>query len=286
MFATQFKGIFKATAQVQGASVKGMKKDLDAAQRRSSDSGAMLTKTGVALRFCLAISAILLLQFFILAPMARAAAAQSNVEMGPQSEAASLPPAFGESLRPALAQVGSSVGQIHIDRWKLSRNWKAQLQSDADSIQQDLSHQLPALFEQAQASPTALDAQMRVMQNVDALYDVMVRLTMAANLTEKKTDAAMLDNALQRLESARKAASGQMLQAASLQGQQIVHLRMQVEGGQTGEPVSTGMKTIVVDNSVVHHARHRTRRVRKPKPVRPASKSSPAPPPSTVKGPS
>ena len=81
------------------------------------------------------------------------------------------------------------------------------MQSDADSITSDLSHQLPGLLQQAQATPTALDAQMRVMQNVDALYDVLVRLTLAADLTEKKSDAALLDNALQQLEAARKTAT-------------------------------------------------------------------------------
>ena len=38
-----------------------------------------------------------------------------------QTEIATASPAFSESLRPALQQVGNSVGQIHIDHWKLSQ---------------------------------------------------------------------------------------------------------------------------------------------------------------------
>ncbi|MGO8720147.1 MAG: hypothetical protein ACLQMO_13160 [Acidobacteriaceae bacterium] len=208
-------------------------------------------------------SILFFLQLAILTPSASAAVFQSNADAPPQSEVASLSPTFNESLRPALQQVANTVGQIHIDHWKLSKSWKVQLQSDADSIQQDLSHRLPELFQQAQASPTALDAQMRLMQNVDALYDVLIRLTMAADLTEKKTDAAMLDNALERLESARKMATGQLMGAAALENQRLVQLQSRVRESSVGENVSGHAKTIVVENDVRHETRHHATHHRK-----------------------
>ncbi len=150
------------------------------------------------------------------------------------------------------------------------------MQSDADSIQQDLSHQLPGLFEQVQASPTSLDAQLRVMQNVDALYDVLVRLTMAADLAEKKTDAALLDSALDRLESARKAATGQLVQAAALQNQQLVQLQARMQENAADENVSGAhAKTIVVDNETRSGTKHRTVHHRKAAPSPAGTKSPP-----------
>jgi hypothetical protein len=171
------------------------------------------------------------------------------------------------------------VSQIQIDHWKVSKSWKDQLQSDADSITSDLSHQLPGLFQQAQATPTAIDAQLRVMQNVDALYDVLVRLTLAADLTERKSDAAQLDSALERLEAARKTATAQLMAAAAQQHQQLSDLQARMEAIQASSTVpTTHGKTIVVDNEVRHGTLHHTTHHKKPSP---STKSQPNAAPSS-----
>lgn len=220
----------------------------------------------------------LLLQVLILTTVASAAGLQSNAA-APSAQAAMLSPAISESLRPALEQVGHSVGQIQIDHWRVSKSWKEQLQSDADSIANDLSHQLPGLLQQAQATPTALDAQLRLMQNVDALYDVLVRLTLAADLTEKKSDAALLDSALERLEAARKTATTQLLATAAQQHQQLTQLQAREEASQAGQDISTTHgKTIVVDNEVPHGTVHHPTHHKKPSPsTRSKSQSNTAP---------
>lgn len=207
-----------------------------------------------------------LLQVLVLTPQASAAGLQSN-PAAPPAQAETLAPAISDSLRPALEQVGRSVGQIQIDHWKVSKSWKEQLQSDADSITNDLSHQLPGLFQQAQASPAALDAQLRVMQNVDALYDVLVRLTLAADMNERKNDAALLDSTLERLEAARKTATAALVNAAAQQHQQLTELQAQVAASQTAPTVpSTHGKTIVVDNELRHGTVHHTTHHKKPSP--------------------
>jgi hypothetical protein len=284
MFAIPLKEKFKATARACGASVLSMSENFASIGDISSNFGLPRPQTLSRAGF-LAASVLFFLQFVILTPTA--SALQSNAQPVPQTEIATFSPAFSESLRPALQQVGNSVGQINIDRWKLSQSWKAQLQSDANSIQQDLSHQLPGLFEQAQASPTALDAQLRVMQNVDALYNVLVRLTMAADLTEKKTDAALLDSAIERLEAARKTATGQIVQAAALQNQQLVQLQTRMREIAAEENASSAhAKTIVVDNDVRHGTRHRTVHHRKTAPSPTGAKSTPTPPQSSGAKPS
>jgi hypothetical protein len=284
MLAIPSKEKFKATAHMRRASVLSMAENFASIGNLSSNFVLPRPQTFSGTGF-LAASVLFFLQFVILTPTA--SALQSNATPVPQAGVATLSPAFSESLRPALQQVGNSVGQIHIDRWKLSQSWKAQLQSDADSIQQDLSHQLPGLFEQAQTSPTTLDAQLRVMQNVDALYDVLVRLTMAADLTEKKTDAALLDSALDRLESARKTATAQLVQAAALQNQQLVQLQTRIQENASQENASaTHAKTIVVDNDVRHGTRHRTIHHKKASSPQTGTKSTPTPPQSSGAKPS
>ena len=182
--------------------------------------------------------------------------AQTTPASQPGSAAATpVVPAIHDSLRPALEQVGSALNQVQVDRWKLSHDLKAQVHSDVSSIQQDLSSQLPALFQAAQQSPVALEPQLSVMHNVDALYDVLVRIATTANISGGKTDAAILDNALQRLESARKISAGQLMQAVSAQDQQIARFRASIQAAESSG--DSQPKTIVVNNSDTHRKRHR-----------------------------
>lgn len=201
------------------------------------------------------------------------ATSPASTETTPQANVAPPVPDWNASLRSALAQTGTALSQVQIDRWKVSREWKGQLRSDANSIQQDLTNQLPGLFLAVQQSPRALEPQLNLMHNVDALYDVLVRITTAAGLTGGKTDAGILGNAVQQLESARKTAAGQLLQTASQQDRKITELQTRVQNVIERESrVNTHPKTIVVENRVTHRTRHRQTPHRKTAP-----KSSPSP---------
>lgn len=182
------------------------------------------------------------------------------------------------TLQPALRQVGSALRQVQINRWKLSRQWKAQLQNDASSIQQDLSEQLPALMQAGRSSPADLQPQWAVLRNVDALYDVLVRVATAANLSAARDDASVLADALQQLEMARKSATDGLLKAAAQQDHEIVQLRASAQTAQTDHRESEHPKRIVVDNDGSHRTRHR-RRVSHTKKA-PATSKTPATKPS------
>ena len=285
MRGSRWKAASKATAQVRGASVQDMSEQPATMCVATCDGAAAHYQTRWVLRGFAAATLPILLQVLILTPRASAAGLQSNAAI-PSPQAATVSPAISESLRPALEQVGHSVGQIQIDHWKVSKSWKEQLQSDADSIASDLSHQLPGLLQQAQAAPTSLDAQLRLMQNVDALYDVLVRLTLAADLTEKKSDAALLDSALEQLEAARKTATTQLVAAAAQQDSQLTALRTRVEAIQASQGISTHGKTIVVDNEVRHEKVHHTMHHHKKPSPSTSSKSQPKGAPSTGDKPS
>ena len=275
------KAMRKATAHVRRASVQDMSEKPVSTRAQSRDRTTTQFLCGWMIRGLFAATLPLLLQVLVLTPQAFATGLQSNAAAPPPAQAGTLAPAISDSLQPALEQVGHSVSQIQIDHWKVSKSWKTQLQSDADSITNDLSHQLPGLFQQAQASPTALDAQLRVMQNVDALYDVLVRLTLAADMNERKNDAALLDSALEHLEAARKTATAALVSSAAQQHQQLTELQAQVAARQTAPSVSsTHGKTIVVDNEVRHGTVHHTTHHKKPSPST-ASKSQPNTAPST-----
>ena len=187
-----------------------------------------------------------------------------------------LSPTLREIFHPALEQVGEAVQQVQSDRWKVSREWKSQFRSDLDSIQQDLSSQLPTLFQTADATPAAIGPQLGVLHNVDALYDVLVRVSTAANLTASKQDAALLDDALQRLESARKTAASQLLLAASQRDRELLQFQAQQAAKAEAEAASEDhVKRIVVNNQGTRRSgRHKTAQHKKSTKVPPASATS------------
>lgn len=200
-----------------------------------------------------------------LASFSLAQAARPDVTGAMQGSPLAVP-ALNDSLRPALLQVGSALNQVRIDRWKVSRDWKSQLRSDADSIHQDLSSQLPTLFQTAQQSPAALGPQLAVMHNVDALYDVLVRVTTAASIAGAKKDAATLNDVLAGLESARKSAATQLIQAASMRDQELLQFQARMQPSHASERTASGRKIIIVNNRISHRTKH-AKAVQHPKPA-------------------
>lgn len=260
VFYAASRWLAQATGKRLRASVQNMK-------RNTQRHWPVGRSSGTAGRFVL----LGLLLPCLLVSFHPAAMAQSIGAGAPAAIAAPATPSLAESLRPALDQVSSALNQVQIDHWKLSREWKAQLRGDADSIQQDLSSRLPALLQASQQAPAALGPRLGVLHNVNALYDVLLRVTTAGNLAAGKNDAAILENARQQLESARKSAAAQLLQMASEQDRQIAI----IQSAQAADlPANSHPKTIVVDNSDSHRSRHRKSSAhRKPSPATPITNS-------------
>lgn len=188
----------------------------------------------------------------------------------------SVPPLPIDAMHAPLGQISSTLDKVQVGHWKVSRDWKRQMHNDIDSIQQDISSQLPALIAKAHASPGQIGPQLAAMQNVSALYDVLVRVSTAASLGGNKGDAGALEDGLQQLESVRKSVSGQLLQAATAQDQRVAQLQAQIPQASGAMEGGRG-KTIVVDND--GHRRTRHRKLLHHKGANPAtSQSTPKPP--------
>lgn len=184
------------------------------------------------------------------APIAGAAARQAAAATNPTPAAASETPAaisIEETLRGPLGQVSAALDQVRIDHWKLSRQGKALFGNDAKSIQRDLQTTLPGLFQAARQSPGALGPKWAAMHNVNALYDVLVRVVTAAELSGGKKDAAILSNATAQLETARNRAANQLLQASSAQDREMAALVSQAKAKKRKD------STIIVNNQASHH---------------------------------
>jgi hypothetical protein len=134
------------------------------------------------------------------------------------------------NLRPALANVQTAITTLNVSRWKAPNDIRATTQQDINSMQRDLNTTLPALLSQADAAaaatgPPALSPAFAVFRNLDALYDVMLRVTETAGLAGSASDASSLEDARAGLEDGRGKLGAWLLQAIGAQDAQVVRLQ-------------------------------------------------------------
>ena len=165
------------------------------------------------------------------AAQAPAAAPPPAAAQAPAPAAAPAPTAFAmTNLRPALANVQTAITNLNVAHWKAPNDIRATTQQDVNSMQRDLNTTLPPLLAQADAAssgngPAALAPAFAVFRNLDALYDVMLRVTETAGLAGSASDASSLEDARAGLEDGRGKLGAWLLQAIGAQDAQVVRLQ-------------------------------------------------------------
>jgi hypothetical protein len=144
------------------------------------------------------------------------------------------PAAAGTSLADPLAAVADVAPQVNTalesttpQKWKVKPE-----QHDLDarnylSIHSDLEKVLPGLLQAAVAQPHSVGAGVAVYRNVNALYDVLVRVQQTAALASKE-DGATLQDALTRLEIVRGQLADKIIALANEQQNELATARQQL----------------------------------------------------------
>jgi hypothetical protein len=140
---------------------------------------------------------------------------------------AAAAPSVSSLVQPALASVQQAVGSLNTGRWKAPNEVKAATDRNLSSIQRDLVETLPGLLSQADAAAGAVPPAFAVYRNIDALYDVLLRVNQTAMLAAPDNDATAVADALDRLESARRQLGDAIASSAQTREAQIV----QAHGG-------------------------------------------------------
>ena len=113
-------------------------------------------------------------------------------------------------------------------------------------MQRDLTTTLPGLMSQAEASaPAALSPSFAVFRNLDALYDVLLRVSETAALAGSESDAGSLEDARAGLEDGRGKLGAWLLQSIGAQDAQIARLQAPAAHPAPAAPAPT---KIVVDD--------------------------------------
>jgi hypothetical protein len=150
-----------------------------------------------------------------------------------------------QPIRSATDSLQQTIASVNIGRWKTSNDVKSISLDDLNSISNDLNSVLPGLLQAAKASPSSFKPVFEVYRNVNALYDVVLRVSQVALLTGASTDAASLQNSLNELARARNDLSNSLATASEQRDTELTQLRAKVQALAT--PSAPPKKIVVND---------------------------------------
>jgi hypothetical protein len=191
-----------------------------------------------------------------------------------QTPAPQAAPTVASILQPAAVQTGQALSALNIRRWKASNDVKDAQQGNATSIQNDLNSTLPGLVTQADAAPGSVPEAFAVYRNLDALYDVLLRVTENATLEAPRNEVEGLQSALDSLQKARSALGESIVNQARGQQAQLTQLRSAIQRAEAASAEHPQEKTVVVDDGAVTTPAHHRRTVKKKTPASSSSSST------------
>ena len=196
--------------------------------------------------------------------------AQGNV--GPAVPGAGSLPQTSLLLQPAISELQGTVAALRIAKWKAPEPVRTDAEQNLSSIDRDINNTLPGLIGQADAPPRSVANAFAVYRNLDALYEVLLRVSGTADLAAPDAEAAMLTHSLATLDASRRSLADAILAASRAEEVVLAQPRVAVAPPPPAAPVAT---TVVSDGPAVTSAHRKT----KPKPKAKATTAPAATPP-------
>lgn len=131
-------------------------------------------------------------------------------------------------VQPALDNVARAGSSVDLNRWKGSNAMREEVDANLASMQKDLDTTLPPLLTAANAAPSSAAASLPVLLNLDALYSVLLRVTIASRIGAPRDQNLALEHAATLLDSARRDLGDAVLTAAKAQEQHVADLQVTV----------------------------------------------------------
>ena len=201
---------------------------------------------------------------------AAVAAAQQQPAGSMPATAPANPPTTGfktasSLLQPGLDAVKQALTTVRVEKWKAPGAVKDETDANLNSIRRDVETTLPGLLAAADAAPDSVTRVLPAYRNLEALYDVLLRVTASTRMFGPSQQDAALEQAMINLDAGRLALGEQMQFAAAAQDKQAGDLRAALKAAQSAPVVAPAPCPTP------------------PPPVKkkkPATKPKPAPPPS------
>jgi hypothetical protein len=153
-----------------------------------------------------------------------ALAAQAPANPPAATSAAAVPGAMTPSamMQPSLDTLQRTMDMLRPEKWKMSGAERDEATANIGSITHDLQGTLPSLLASADKAPNSVVQVLPAFRNIEALYDVVLRVAEAGNLSAPDQQRAALEEARVKLEEGRRAL-GDRLQSAAMAREKEVH---------------------------------------------------------------
>lgn len=132
-------------------------------------------------------------------------------------------------MQPGIDAVKQALATVKTDKWKAAGPVKDETATNIASIQRDVDSTLPGLLATADGAPDSVSKMFPAYRNVDALYDVLLRVTAVGRLSAPAQESAALSQALTSLDDGRRALADRMQSGAVAGEKQVVDLRAQLK---------------------------------------------------------
>ena len=210
-----------------------------------------------------------LLLMLLVPPRTVALAAQAAVTPPP----ADAPTASTASaiLQPALTNLQQAIDAQHTDKWKASARLRDDTDANIRSIRRDADTVLPPLLAEADASQDSVAAGLPVLRNIEALYDVLLRVALVGRVSAPAPQSAALDQAMAKLDDARRTLGDRLQVVAAAREKQVSDLQAALRAVPTTPALAP-----VATAAPVPEKKRTPRKKPAPKPA-PAAVPAPAP---------
>lgn len=151
-----------------------------------------------------------------------ALAAQAPATTPPAQAQMQTPGNPSATLQPALDELQHALSGLRPDKWKASDEVRRETAANISSIRNDLETTLPPLLASADGASGSVARALPAFRNIEALYDVLLRVTGVANLSAPSQQSAALEQARASLEDGRRT-FGDRLQAAAAADEQRIY---------------------------------------------------------------
>lgn len=150
-----------------------------------------------------------------------ALAAQAPAVTQPRTEA--QPPRTKPSslMQPALDTLQQTLSELRPEKWKASDAVRQEMAGNISSIHRDLETTLPPLLMAADNAPGSVSQLLPAYRNVEALYDVLLRVAEAGSIAAPNQQSAALERARASLEDGQRALGNHLKSIALAQEQQV-----------------------------------------------------------------
>ena len=142
-------------------------------------------------------------------------------------------------MEPAISTVRAAVDGMHADKWKIPGVLRDETETNLTSIRRDLDGQLPLLLanaDKAAEGPGTVSGMMPAYRNVEALYDVVLRVDAAARVGAPGAQSQILDQALLKLDEGRRGLGDRLMTNAQALEKQVTDLQASLKAAQNVPP--------------------------------------------------